>query len=115
MLRESDLYTASGRKGAPMRKVTVEDVARHAGVSTATVSRAVNGSGTVAQHTYQRVMSSVNELGFPPPPAARNLRHHRPRTIPSVFPPTATPSFPDFPSAVHPGAAPKVNSLLLTT
>src|SRR5690625_6364418 len=95
MLRESDLYTASGRKGAPMRKVTVEDVARHAGVSTATVSRAVNGSGTVAQHTYQRVMSSVNELGFTPTPAARNLRQQRTRNIALVVPSIVNPFFPE--------------------
>ncbi len=96
-----------------MRKVTVEDVARHAGVSTATVSRAVNGSGTVAQHTYQRVMSSVNELGFTPTPAARNLRQQRTRNIALVVPSIVNPFFPELVSAVHPGVAAEGYSLLL--
>lgn len=96
-----------------MRRVTVEDVARHAGVSTATVSRAVNGSGTVAQPTYQRVMSAVNELGFTPTPAARNLRQQRTRNIALVVPSIVNPFFPELVSAVHPGVAAQGYSLLL--
>lgn len=96
-----------------MRKVTVEDVARHAGVSTATVSRAVNGTGTVAQPTYQRVMSAVNELGYTPTPAARNLRQQRTRNIALVVPSIVNPFFPELVSAVHPGVTAQGYSLLL--
>lgn len=96
-----------------MRKITVEDVARYAEVSTATVSRAVNGTGTVAQPTYERVMSAVNELGFTPTPAARNLRQQRTRNIALVVPSIVNPFFPELVSAVHPAVAAQGYSLLL--
>jgi len=96
-----------------LRKVTVEDVARHAGVSTATVSRAVNGSGTVAHPTYERVMASVRELGFTPTPAARNLRQQRTRNIALVVPSIVNPFFPELVAAVHTGVAAQGYSLLL--
>ena len=53
---------------------TIEDVAEQAGVSVATVSRVINHSSLVSQKTTQRVMESIEILGYVPNVSARNLR-----------------------------------------
>lgn len=45
-------------------KITISDVARDAGVSLATVSRVINQKGIVKESTYNKVMVSVNKLGY---------------------------------------------------
>jgi LacI family transcriptional regulator len=60
---------ARRRRGAP----TLEDVAKHAGVSPMTVSRVINGAATVREETRQLVAAAVRELGYSPNEAARNL------------------------------------------
>ncbi len=52
---------------------TLEEVARHAGVSTATASRALNGSTSVRQETSARVLESARALNYQPNIAARML------------------------------------------
>ncbi|MBA3415786.1 MAG: LacI family DNA-binding transcriptional regulator [Chloroflexia bacterium] len=54
---------------------TIEDVAREAGVSIATVSRYLNGpGGIVAAETGSRVQAAVARLGYVPNSAARSLK-----------------------------------------
>lgn len=64
---------------------TIKDVASRAGVSTATVSYVLNGTGTVTVETRRRVMEAVAELDYQPNHAARSLRT-RSRTIGLVLP-----------------------------
>lgn len=66
-----------------MRKkaVTIRDVAREAGVSATTASRALNGNVLVNPETAARVMRVVDELGFTPSPAARRLSLGRTLTV----------------------------------
>ncbi|MGA0332731.1 MAG: LacI family DNA-binding transcriptional regulator [Kiritimatiellia bacterium] len=45
---------------------TIGDVARHAGVSTATVSRLINGIGPVSDYTERRVRAAIKELHYTP-------------------------------------------------
>jgi len=45
---------------------TIADVARHAGVSTATVSRMINGIGPVSDATEKRVRAAIEELQYTP-------------------------------------------------
>ena len=53
---------------------TIRDVAREAGVSVAVVSRVINeGTGPVAPQTRERVLGTIEELGFRPRAAARSL------------------------------------------
>lgn len=52
---------------------TIHDVARLAGVSTGTVSRALNARSGVHPVTRQRVMEAVSQLGYVPSVAAREL------------------------------------------
>jgi len=61
--------------------VTIIDVAQHAGVSIATVSRVLNETGTVSPALAERVRASVAALQFSPSRAARTLRASRSRLI----------------------------------
>jgi len=56
---------------------TVYDVARLAGVSTATVSRVVHGSDLVHPETRQRVLIVIEQLGFVPDGSAQGLSRRR--------------------------------------
>jgi LacI family transcriptional regulator len=56
---------------------TIYDVARVAGVSTATVSRVLRGSGLVHPDTRQRVLAVIETLGFVPDASARGLTRRR--------------------------------------
>ncbi|MEU6131641.1 LacI family DNA-binding transcriptional regulator [Saccharopolyspora sp. NPDC047091] len=53
---------------------TISDVAARAGVSTATVSRALNGKSSVDPALAARVVAAADELGYRPNGPARNLR-----------------------------------------
>lgn len=67
------LMVQSRRSGAP----TVRDVARAAGVSAQTVSRALNTPEKVGDSTLARVMKAVGELHYEPSPMARGLATNR--------------------------------------
>lgn len=60
-----------------MPGVTIRDVAREAGVSIATVSRAVNGIATVDPVLAQRVLDAADRLGYVPNNVSRSLRLQR--------------------------------------
>ncbi len=51
---------------ASITKATVRDVASLAGVSTATVSRVINGLGVVSASTKENVLKAITELKFSP-------------------------------------------------
>ena len=69
-----------------MKKVTIYDVAREAGVSLATVSRVINGSSVVREKTKQKVLKVINELDFKPNQVARGLATSKTTTIAIIFP-----------------------------
>ncbi|GIU22954.1 LacI family DNA-binding transcriptional regulator [Shewanella schlegeliana] len=54
-------------------KVTINDVAKHAGVSIKTVSRVTNSEPSVKQATIDKVNAAIKELNYQPNLAARNL------------------------------------------
>jgi LacI family transcriptional regulator, galactose operon repressor len=62
-------------------RTTVKDIARHAGVSPATVSLVIRNSPLVAAETRERVRSSLDELGYVYDRAAANLRTRMTYTI----------------------------------
>ncbi len=73
--REPALADESGRAaGTP---VTLYDVARLAGVSTATVSRVVHGQDRVRDSTRSRVLEVIDQLGYVPDSAAQSLSRRR--------------------------------------
>ena len=70
----------------PLSIPTLLDVAKAAGVSTATVSRCLNGTDTVSEHTRERVMKAVEELGYTPNFNARAMAAKRTHTIGAIVP-----------------------------
>lgn len=65
---------------------SIGDVARRAGVSIATVSRALRGLPDVAEHTRARVLSAATELDYVASPFAARLASGRTATIGVVVP-----------------------------
>ena len=66
--------------------VTRNDVARLAGVSTATVSYVINnGPRPVSEETRAKVLQAIEQLGYQPNVMAQSLRRRRPNTIGLVF------------------------------
>ena len=61
----------------PSRRVTIHDVAGSLGLSPATVSLALNGKGTIALSTRERVIAEAARLGYAANPLARGLRAGR--------------------------------------
>jgi LacI family transcriptional regulator len=65
---------------------TIGDVARRAGVSTATVSRVVNQPGSVRGALRGKVQAAITHLGYVPHAGARTLKSRRTGTIGAIFP-----------------------------
>ncbi len=75
------------------RSATIDDVARIAGVSIATVSRALSSPSLVARPTRDRVMKAVGKIGYSPNAAARQLRSRKSMMVMVVVPDIANPFF----------------------
>lgn len=73
--------------------VTVFDVAQHAGVSIATVSRALSGNRPVSEKLRLRVQSSADELGYKVNLVGRALRQRKTSTLGLVIPDLENPFF----------------------
>jgi LacI family transcriptional regulator len=70
-----------GRDRPVRRYVTIKDVAKAAGVSQSTTSRAMSGEGYVAAHVRERVRAVAEDLGYVPHAMARSLRKQASRSI----------------------------------
>ncbi|HET7267988.1 MAG TPA: LacI family DNA-binding transcriptional regulator [Oleiagrimonas sp.] len=66
--------------------VTIKDVAKAAGVSVASVSRALNGHDNVTRDTCERIMQAAQQLHYMPNGAARSLITRRTQTIGALLP-----------------------------
>jgi LacI family transcriptional regulator len=62
-------------------KLTIQHIAARAGVSKGTVSRVINARTTVAASTRVRVLAVMEELGYRPDPAARELSMRTQHTL----------------------------------
>jgi LacI family transcriptional regulator len=69
------------RGPAPHGSVTLDDVARHVGVSAQSVSNALHHPDRVRPETRDRILAAVRDLGYRPNRAARTLRSRRSRLI----------------------------------
>ncbi len=72
---------------------SIQDVAKHANVGTATVSRVLSGKGYVAEKTKKKVLASIEELGYVPNQLARNLLRNSTKTIAVIVPDMSNPFF----------------------
>jgi DNA-binding LacI/PurR family transcriptional regulator len=76
-----------------LSSVTIRDVARIAGVSTATVSRVLNNSPVVRPETREKVLAVIADTGYRPNLTARRLSIGRTYSIGIVLPFLTLPSF----------------------
>lgn len=76
-----------------MASTTIRDVAKEAGVSTATVSYVLNGSRRVSDATRERVLQTARRLGYRANITARNLQASETRLIGYSWRPTPTDQF----------------------
>ena len=67
-------------------KVTISDVARLAGVSTATVSHTINSTRYVSGETKEKVFKAIAELGYTPDASARSFRTGKKKTVGFIVP-----------------------------
>lgn len=75
--------------------MTMKEIARLAGTSTATVSRALSDPHLVSPQTLDRVMDAVRRAGYTPNLLARNLRRMESRAVVVIVPDIANPFFPE--------------------
>lgn len=77
------------------RKLTIQDIARLAGVSKATVSRVLNHKPDVAPNTREGILRIMQEQGFVPSIMAAGLAGGRPRIIRVLVPSLIWPFIPE--------------------
>ena len=75
--------------------LTIRDVAKAAGVSTATVSNVLNKTGKVGPRTNSHVLSAVKRLGYFPDVHARHLASRESRTMGIIVSDIENPFFPE--------------------
>jgi DNA-binding LacI/PurR family transcriptional regulator len=75
--------------------LTIRDVAKAAGVSTATVSNVLNKTGKVGRRTHHIVLSAVKRLGYFPNAHARHLASRDSRTMGIIVSDIVNPFFPE--------------------
>lgn len=84
----------SGQDSVRPKRITIEDVAREAGVGRQTVSRALNDKSEIAPATRERVLEAVTRLGYRPSTLARGMRTQRSDVIGLVMSDIANPFYP---------------------
>jgi LacI family transcriptional regulator len=92
---------------------TIRDVAQHAGVSIATVSRALRDSGSVRQDTRARVLEAAQQLHFTPSRLGRQLAERRHAANGIVFPDLAGPYYAEVVLGYEAVAAERERSVLI--
>jgi LacI family transcriptional regulator len=88
--RFSDVYV---KDGSALTKLTIKDIAREAGVSTATISRVLNNSGYVSHDVKQHALEVIRKFNYQPNAIARSLKQEKSRSIGIVLPDMTNPYF----------------------
>ena len=88
-----------GRK--KQSRVTLQEVAKHAGVSRATASLVVRGSPNISKETREKVLKSIKELGYIYDRVAANLRSHQSSTVGLIITEIGNPFFSELLVGVH--------------
>jgi LacI family transcriptional regulator len=82
-------------------RVTLEQVAKHAGVSRATASLVVRGSSSISKETREKVLKAMKELGYVYDRVAANLRSQRSSTVGLIITEIGNPFFSELLVGVH--------------
>jgi LacI family repressor for deo operon, udp, cdd, tsx, nupC, and nupG len=99
----------------PKKTPTIQDVARHAGVSAATVSRVMSSPERVSEATRLRVTAAVADTGYTMNQAARTLRLQRAKTILAAMPDIGNAFYSSILDAVVTTAASRGYGVLVTS
>jgi len=83
--------TFEGLMQRKKRAVTIQDVAKSAGVSVSTVSRVLNGKVDVASDTQGRILDVIDNLGYTTNLAARSMRSQKKNLVGLIMPDIAYP------------------------
>ncbi len=109
-------HNASKLQRQAMNKpITIEDIARHAGVSASTVSRVLNGSKRVAEDKRALVMAAIEQHQFRPNMMARGLVHGRTMMIGVLAQDIDSPFFAKMVGGIEQRLAPTPYRPMLTT
>jgi LacI family transcriptional regulator len=84
-----------------VRRPTISDLAREAGVSRSTASRAVTGRGYVAPPVRERVREAADRLGYVPDTVARSLRHRTSHAVGVLISDLGNPFYADVATAIE--------------
>src|SRR5690349_3920797 len=93
--------TTPQKRARSSGRITLQDVAKAAGVSPITVSRALRGERAVAANLVERVQEAVQSLGYVPDPAARALASSRSSHVAVLIPLLSNALFVDLLEAVQ--------------
>jgi LacI family transcriptional regulator len=105
----------AARADTSLRKPTMSDVARLAGVGTMTVSRVLSGTVPVTAETAKRVQNAIDQLHYRPNELARAFRGQKSRTIGLIIPYLYDPFFANCAHAVTTVAKEHGYSVIITT
>jgi len=92
---------------------TLDDVARHVGVTSATVSNVITGKGSVSENTRSRVFAAIEELGYQPNLVARGLARKKTFTLALVLLTIANPFYAEIAEEIERVARQRGYQLLL--
>ncbi|MBO6638895.1 MAG: LacI family DNA-binding transcriptional regulator [Roseitalea sp.] len=83
------------------KRVTINEIAAHAGVSRSTVSLILRGSGRISEPTRQRVQAAISELGYTYNRSAANLRTQSSQAIGLIINDLTNPFFTELTAAIE--------------
>ena len=99
-----------------MKRITIIDVAKKAGVSKGTVSAVINTKNTVEQSTRDNILAVMKELNFRPKGIARNLKNgHQDKSIGLIIKDLSYPFYTSIASGVKEYAVRKGYSVIITS
>ncbi|MFD1559694.1 LacI family DNA-binding transcriptional regulator [Paraburkholderia silviterrae] len=107
------MATSTLRKTRSTGRPTLEEVARRAGVSTITASRALRGVGSVGPDLVERVKAAAAELNYVTNPAARALASSRSDAVAVVIPSISNAVFVDVLESIHTVLRPRGYEVLI--
>lgn len=93
LVSENEIKGEKAAIGMSQKSVRIADVARAAGVSTATVSRALSNPDLVTESTRDAVLEAIRQTGYRVNQAARNLRKQRAGAVLVLVPNLGNPFF----------------------